>query len=79
MKPILMLPRRQYQTNRLLGSLLLAFAILAMLVWLTNCAPRAFTNDRGNPLEEPGYTEPTQDELHVENIREITHNPAYHH
>lgn len=42
-----------------------------------SCAPKAFPVDSPNPLDTPGEGEPTADELHLENIREITNNPVY--
>ena len=50
------------------GVLLAAIAII-----IVSCAPIG----DANPLDEPGETQPTVAELHAENIRAITNNPAH--
>lgn len=52
----------------------LSIAILAALV--ASCAPQAYPVDTPNPLDEPGYVPPTAAELHLENLRAITSDPA---
>lgn len=45
--------------------------------FLSCASPKAFRADSPNPLDEPGYVEPTAEELHLENMRAITNNPVY--
>jgi hypothetical protein len=44
-------------------------ALLATII-LASCAPRAY-QPGPNPLDEPGYVQPTAGELHAENIKTI--------
>jgi len=41
-----------------------------------SCAPKAYPPDVPNPLDEPGYRQPTAAELHLKNLRIITNDPA---
>ena len=72
-----------YNTKNLFHNLLFAITLLAVILSTTHCGtyaiPKAFRVGSPNPLDEPGHTEPTQDELHVGNIQEITGNYSYHH
>ena len=69
-----------YTKEHLYQDLLFSLALLITILIaasLGSCAPQAFPVGTPNPLDEPGYTAPTVEELHLENIRAITNNPAY--
>lgn len=56
-------------------TLLLAAALLP-LAGLNSCAPQAYPPGTPNPLDEPGASEATAEELHAGNLSEITGNPS---
>ena len=63
--------KNEHSTFDLLAVLALATVILlAMTAALNSCAPRAYPPGP-NPLDEPGFSDPTAAELHAKNIRLI--------
>ena len=62
--------------NTMKTRILQAYLILCILAGVFSCAPKAYPPDVPNPLDEPGYTEPTVAELHLKNLRLITSDHA---
>lgn len=54
---------------------LLILMLLLVVIAISSCATQPLGDP--NPLNEPGYTEPTAQELHMKNVQIITGNPAY--
>ena len=44
---------------------------LSIILAAVSCSPVAYPVDTPNPLDEPGYVQPTSEELHAENIKAI--------
>ena len=49
---------------------------LTAAICLVSCVPVAYPVGTPNPLDEPGYRQPTVQELHLQNLRAITCDPA---
>lgn len=53
------------------------YIIATIAICLSACAPVAYPPGTPNPLDEPGETLPTVEDLHLKNFQLITENPAY--
>ena len=64
------------KTIAIVKGLLLGAALIA-IASITSCTAPASWVGTPNPLDEPGASPATAEELHLKNLRNITGNPCY--
>ncbi len=65
------------KTTTAIAKGILLGAIMITIASLTGCTASENWDSAYSPLDQPGHTEDTVQDLHLKNLKNITSNPAY--